>query len=87
MPFNGNLDGALERNSTTYVTIEGLDLGEIRSLTIEALTADMNSAWLPESITVESKLLKEKATFIFNENNGDEVWITKKSGPVTKFLN
>lgn len=80
LPFNSNLDGALERNSTTYIPVEGVDLGTIHSITVEALTADMNSDWLPESISVESKLLDQRVEFVFNHIGQ---WVTKEGGAVT----
>src|SRR5688572_2993232 len=52
LPFNGKEWGALERGSVTNVWLEGIDVGEIESLTIEALTDGAGSAWLPERITV-----------------------------------
>jgi hypothetical protein len=50
---------------------------------VEALTEDMNSAWLPEKITVESTLLDKRAEFIFNLDGHEVGWVTKKGGPVT----
>lgn len=85
LPYNGNLWGALERDSCTEVMLEGMDLGPLHSLTVEALSADLNSDWLPESITVESSLLPQAQKFIFNNDSLPEVWIRKKDGPVTRF--
>jgi hypothetical protein len=85
LPFDGGLTGALERDSTTTIALEGMDLGEIESLTVEAITSDLNAAWLPESVRVESKLLKEPLTFVFNGDDLPEEWIKKVKGPVTKF--
>ena len=83
LPYNSSLLGALERGSTTYIPMEGISLGNIHSLTVEALTEDMNSAWLPEKITVESNLLDKRAEFIFNLDGHEVGWVTKKGGPVT----
>ena len=85
LPYNANVDGALEKGSITDICLEGLELGEITSLTIEALTNGIDAGWLPETISVESKLLQNKVNFVFNEN-GKEEWITKKGGPLIKFL-
>ena len=83
LPYNANVTGALERGGTSFVTLEGRDLGEIKSLTVEALTDGVAAGWLPEQITVQSKLLDKAKRFVFN-NDGEE-WITKKGGPVIKF--
>jgi hypothetical protein len=83
LPFNGKEWGALERGSVTNVWLEGQDVGEIESLTISPLTDGIGSAWLPESVTVESKLLDAPVTFNFNQS--DEDWISKKGGPVVKY--
>src|SRR5205085_5094581 len=85
LPFDAGLSGALERNSTTFVTLEGLNVGEVESITVEALTGDMNSGWLPEYIVVESHWLTKPLTFVFNGDGMQEEWITKKTGPVRKF--
>jgi hypothetical protein len=83
LPFHSNEGQAFERGTTTRLTLEGTDLGEIESLTVEALTVGMASAWLPEKISVESKLLSKPCVFDFNSSGGEE-WVTKKRGPVTK---
>jgi hypothetical protein len=85
LPFNADLPHALERDTTTYLSIEGMDLGTIHSLTIEALTDDFNAAWLPEQITVESRWLDKKLTFIFNGDHLPEEWLTRKGGPIIRF--
>jgi hypothetical protein len=84
LPFNGNLIGALERGTITYVMLEGLDLGEIKSLSVEAITCGIAADWLPGTITVESRCLKEKLNFIFNSSDQEE-WVTNKGGKLTKF--
>jgi hypothetical protein len=85
LPFNSGLLGALERNSTSYVMIEGADIGEIKSLSVEMLSSDFNSDWLPEYILVESKLLAEPVRFTFNMEGMPESWITRKGGIVKRF--
>ncbi|MFN2599406.1 MAG: PLAT/LH2 domain-containing protein [Pyrinomonadaceae bacterium] len=55
----------LEHGETDYLTLEGEDLGEIRSLTVTALTSGVNSEWLPESVTLESRMLAAPVTFDF----------------------
>jgi hypothetical protein len=85
LPYKGNLDGALERGSTNHILMEGIDLGEIQSLTVEMLSSGIDSDWLPENIIVESPLLKTQLNFLFNKNGAPEEWITKKKGAVTKF--
>jgi len=84
LPFDANIDGALEKGSTTYITMEGIDVGAIESLTIEALTDGVGSEWLPENILVESKLTPGRSNFDFNSSDAAE-WITKKRGAVIKF--
>lgn len=84
LPFHGNTPGALKRGSISYVTLEGIDLGEIQSLTLEAITGGIGSDWLPGTVTVESQCLKEKLNFHFNSTDEEE-WITTKGGSLTKF--
>ncbi|MES2774384.1 MAG: PLAT/LH2 domain-containing protein [Bacteroidota bacterium] len=83
LPYNSGADSRLERGNTTLLTLEGMDLGAIKSLTVEVLTDGLGSGWLPRVITVESKMLEHKLQFVFNDN-GTEEWIKKKAGPVTK---
>lgn len=84
LPFDGSVTGALERGSITNILVEGLDLGEIKSLEVKALTDGMAADWLPGTITLESPNLKEKVNFIFNSTAGKE-WLSKKSGAIIKF--
>jgi hypothetical protein len=65
--------------------IEGADIGEIKSLSVEMLSSDFNSDWLPEYILVESKLLAEPVRFTFNMEGMPESWITRKGGIVKRF--
>ena len=81
LPYNGNTEGALERNSITPVMMEGTNIGNISSLIIEALTAGPGAGWLPEKIVVESALLPGPITFLF----GEEQWISSKNGAVTRY--
>jgi hypothetical protein len=80
LPFNGSLTGALERDSITYIPVEGSDLGAIKSVTVEALTEDINSDWLPESIRVESRMLDQCVEFIFDHGGQ---WVSSKGAAVT----
>ncbi|GAA4396784.1 hypothetical protein GCM10023187_05310 [Nibrella viscosa] len=84
LPFNSNLGGRLNRDTETCIRLEGLDIGEIRSLTIEPLTSDFSSDWLPEAIVVESKWLDQPVTFVYNTDGSSEQWITKEDGAVTR---
>lgn len=69
----------LEHGDTDYLTLEGADLGEIRSLTVTALTSGVNSEWLPESATLESPLLPAPVTFDF----APDEWL-RFGQPITK---
>ncbi len=84
LPYHSIAPGALERGQTTQVAIHGMDLGDIKSLTVEPLTSGINADWLPEKIVVESPLLRESIQFVFNTATTDE-WVSKKKGAVTKF--
>ncbi|MGE5522020.1 MAG: PLAT/LH2 domain-containing protein, partial [Candidatus Dadabacteria bacterium] len=84
LPYDSSLAGALERDSMTYVHLEGIDLGEIKNLSVELLTSDINSAWLPEYIDIERSGLHQKVRFCFNCDKKPKEWLTKKSGAVTK---
>lgn len=69
----------LERGGTDFLTLEGAEVGDIRSLTVAAQSGGLNAEWLPESITVESSLMN--APLIFNY--GSEEWL-KLGQPITK---
>jgi hypothetical protein len=69
----------LEHGGTDYLTLEGEDIGDILSLTIDAQASGLNSEWLPESITLESSLLPAPLTF----NYGPDEWL-KFGQPLTK---
>ncbi|MEO6550010.1 MAG: PLAT/LH2 domain-containing protein [Ferruginibacter sp.] len=84
LPYNSSIEGRLERGSTSYITLEGLNLGEIKSITVEALTDGIGAGWLPEEIYVESKLINQQPIFTFNLD-GEHEWISKKSGAVIKY--
>ncbi|MEO7766828.1 MAG: PLAT/LH2 domain-containing protein, partial [Ferruginibacter sp.] len=60
LPFDGSTSGALERGSISYLMLEGIDLGEIKCLSLEAITGGIGADWLPGTITLESQCLKEK---------------------------
>lgn len=83
LPFDGSLTGALEQGSITYLIMEGMDVGEIKSLELKALTGGVGADWLPGTITVESPQLKNKVKFIFNGTHEEE-WLSK-GGRLTKF--
>jgi hypothetical protein len=85
LPYNGNLDGRLERGSTDHITLEGIDLGEIHSLTVEMLTSGIDAGWLPENIILESRLLPTPLNFVFNKDDEPQEWMAKKTGAITKF--
>ena len=84
LTYNGNAVESLEKGSTTHVMLEGMDLGEIKSLTVQALTDGIGAGWLPEKISVESKWMTTKLDFVFNGDDKEE-WITKKGGVLIKF--
>jgi hypothetical protein len=84
LPYDGGAMGELERGSISSLMLEGLDLGEIKSLTVEVLTDGVGSDWLPGTITIESKWLKKKVNFGFNESDQEE-WVSAKKGAITKF--
>jgi hypothetical protein len=80
LPFNTNISGVFERDTTSMVTLEGMDVGEVESLTIEAIKGGIGAGWLPEKISVENKLTGRTCDFDFDEAE----WINKRKGPVTK---
>lgn len=81
--LEGTLDAdyrdVLERGGTDFLTLEGAEVGDIRSLTVAAQSGGLNAEWLPESITVESSLMPAPLTF----NYGPEEWL-KLGQPITK---
>lgn len=84
LPYHSTAPGALERGQTTQVAIHGMNLGEIKSLTVAPVTGGFNADWLPEKIVVESPLLEQALEFVFNTSATEE-WVSKKKGAVTKF--
>lgn len=69
----------MERGETDYLTLEGQDIGDIQSLTIEQQTEGLNSGWGPEFIRLESVLLPSPLTFHY----GPEEWL-RLNHPLTK---
>lgn len=69
----------LERGETDFLTLEGEDVGEIRSLTVAEQDKSLNSGWLPESVRLESRLLKAPLNFNF----GRDEWLLF-GRPITK---
>ncbi len=80
LPFDASFDGAMERGSVTFATLEGEDIGEIESISLELATNGLTSDWLPEKIIVESDLLENEVIFNFEKDD----WVTYKGGLVTK---
>lgn len=85
LPFDSNSRGVLERNTTTMFGIEGADIGKIERITIEAISSDISSDWLPKRITVTSPG-GEESVFEFQTEGKEAEWISKKGGAVTKTL-
>ncbi len=69
----------LERGETDFLTLEGEDVGEVKSLTVAEQEKGLNSGWLPESIRVESRLLQSPLNFNF----GPDEWLLFGQ-PITK---
>lgn len=80
LPFKTAKSGAFEKGSTTYVFLEGINLGPVTSISIEALTDGIASGWLPESIMIENNLDDEVVRFTF----GKDEWINEKAGKIVK---
>lgn len=62
----------LERGGTDYLTLEGIEIGEVVSLTLAQLSPGFKSGWLPEYVKLESAHLPAPLTFHF----GEEEWLT-----------
>lgn len=77
--LDADFRGVLERGGEDLLTLEGEDVGEVVSLTITAQGKGLNPDWLPESITLESRLLPGPVTF----NYGPEEWL-RFGHPLTK---
>jgi hypothetical protein len=83
LPVDGSATGAFERGSTTYLMMEGLDLGEIKSLSVEAISGGAGAAWLPGTISLESRSLEKELKFIFNTGDQEE-WVSNRGGRIIK---
>lgn len=80
LPFKSAKSGAFEKGSTTYVFLEGVNLGSVTNLTIEALRDGIASGWLPKSIMIENNLDDQVVHFTF----GKDEWINKQVGKFVK---
>jgi hypothetical protein len=69
----------MERDETDFLTLEGQEIGNIISLTIEELDSSINSGWLPEFIKLESNLLPAPLIFHYQ----DDEWLSY-GHPITK---
>ncbi len=77
--LDANFRSVLEQGGEDFLTLEGVDIGRIISLTIAAQGSGLNPGWLPESITLESSLLPAPLTFQY----GPDEWL-KLGQPLTK---
>lgn len=77
--IDAGMDGILEKDSVNYFAIEGKDIGEITSLTIEFVAGGVTSGWLPETIKAES-LIHAPVTFTYGPNE----WIDRQSKLLVK---
>lgn len=62
----------LERDSTVHLTLEGIEIGEVVSLTLAQLGSGFKSGWLPEYVRLESAHLPAPLVFHF----GEDEWLT-----------
>lgn len=66
--LDGDYRDILERGGTDFLTLEGEDIGDIRSLTVEAQASGLYSGWLPEFVRLESSLMPAPLTFQYGED-------------------
>ena len=68
--LDGNQPQVMETGDSDFLTLEGIDLGHsIKSLTIEALTNNKNSGWLPSVIIISSSLLPAQLVFKYEADD------------------
>jgi hypothetical protein len=70
--LQGSYEGMLERSSVNRVTLEGLDLGPLRSITLSSLSGGPFSGWLPDKIEVGGDCVQAPVVFRFGKND----WVT-----------
>jgi hypothetical protein len=58
----------MERDETDFLVLEGKNIGNILSLTVEELESGLKSDWLPEFIKVESNLMPTSLTFHYHQD-------------------
>jgi len=58
----------MERDETDFLTLEGKNIGNIMSLTVEELDSSLNSGWLPEFIKLESEMMPAPLTFHYHQD-------------------
>ena len=77
--IDGGFRDMFEQGSTNAFTLDGVDVGAVRGLQIEALTADLGSDWLPAAITLSGPGLPQPLVFGF----GPDEWVVQGK-PVLK---
>ena len=77
--LNSDYKDVLEQDGIDTITFEGLNIGTVTSLTLTATTSDINSDWLPDTITVRSNIDSNAAIFDYGPND----WL-KKNQPMKR---
>ena len=71
--IDGGFRDMFEQGSTNAFTLDGVDVGAVQGLQIEALTADLGSDWLPAVIAVSGPGLSQTLVFGF----GPDEWVVQ----------
>ena len=77
--LNSDYKDVLEQDAIDTITFDGLNIGTVTSLKITATTSDLNSNWLPDTISVTSNIDSNQAIFHYGPND----WV-KKNVPMIK---
>ena len=80
--IDGGRSHMFERGSVNGFSLDGVDVGRVQSLTVEALADGMAAAWLPMAIEVSGRSLGEPLRVEF----GAEDWVRPGAGPQLRAL-
>ena len=80
--IDGGRSHMFERGAVNGFSLDGVDVGQVQSLTVEALADGLAAAWLPIAIEVSGRSLGKSLRVEF----GAEDWVRPGAGPQVKAL-
>ena len=80
--IDGGRSHMFERGAVNGFSLDGVDVGQVQSLTVEALADGLAAAWLPIAIEVSGRSFGKSLRVEF----GAEDWVRPGAGPQVKAL-